>query len=293
MGRLYLSNTCRLIREEGWRAVLIEGHEDRCREIRENHPDPDQVIAAHRWVGFEAGVNTIDDILRDTPIPRDFDLIRIDVDGIDWYVWESIVEYRPRMVVIEHNAMVPNNIVFVQDRDPAINEGCSLAALIELGREKGYELVAARGANAFFVVAEEFGKFHLDDNSIDAMKVDSGNYLWCCYNGKIYNTMSRMAWWGRNAKIDSESLQLLSEFRFHGTVQGRADDWLTKTATGEEDLTTADGIVREMQYLRENRAAMDPDRWAVRNRNLWVAVKAWSGRNRNWVDGSSEPEKAP
>ena len=218
---LYLSNTARLIREDGWHAVMIEGEEERCKEIAANHPYPDRVFPMHRWVGFEPGKNTIDDILAETAIPRDFDLISIDVDSVDYYIWESIIHYRPRLVVIEFNPTVPNNVIFVQDKNMAINEGCSLAALIRLGKQKGYELVCATG-NGFFVRKEDYAKFDIADNSIETMRADRPNFIWNCYNGKIYHTMAKMNWWGRQVQLKPDSLQVLKEFVFHGQKQGLA-----------------------------------------------------------------------
>jgi len=207
---LYLSNTANFIRHHGWNAVMIEGDPVRAEQIRANHPGNDKVQPICTWVGFEKGVNTIDKILSETAIPKDFDLISIDVDSVDWYVWESIVEYRPRVVIVEFNGQVPNEVIFVQDRDMSLSEGCSLAALIELGKQKGYELVSVVGPNGIFVVKEEFDKFGIADNSIDTMRVGADHYLWSCYNGKIYNTLGRLGWHGRNLPLPPDGLQLVS-----------------------------------------------------------------------------------
>ena len=107
---LYLSNTCNLLRHHGWSGVMIEGDGEKARMIRENHPDAQRVHAINTFIGFERGVDTLDDALRQTPIPRDFDLASIDVDGVDWYVWESMIDYRPRLVVIEFNPLSADTV---------------------------------------------------------------------------------------------------------------------------------------------------------------------------------------
>jgi hypothetical protein len=61
--------------------------------------------------------------------------------------------YRPRLVVVEFNATIPNDIDWVQEADPDVHQGSSLAAFVRLGREMGYELVATSDFNAFFVDA--------------------------------------------------------------------------------------------------------------------------------------------
>lgn len=57
-------------------------------------------------------------------------------------IWESLEDYYPKVVVIEHNPTIPNNIIYIQEKDVSIQRGSSLRALVELGKSKGYELVA-------------------------------------------------------------------------------------------------------------------------------------------------------
>ncbi len=87
------------------------------------------------------------------------DFLSIDIDGNDWYVWDSIKSVRPRLVCIEYNGKFPPDCVWKQAYnakhlwDGSDWQGASLKALELLGREKGYTLVAANlnGVNAFFV----------------------------------------------------------------------------------------------------------------------------------------------
>ena len=95
--------------------------------------------------------------------PADFDLLSIDIDGYDYWVWKAIEKWKPKIVVIEYSAAVPPPRLWVLKRDPewkaldgSTDQGASLASLAKLGREKGYELVATDpvGVNAFFVLKE-------------------------------------------------------------------------------------------------------------------------------------------
>ncbi len=96
---------------------------------------------------------------------KNFDLLSIDVDGTDYFIWESLSEFLPRLVIIEFNPTVPNDIIFVQAKDANVNHGCSLLALVTLGKQKGYELVCCTSTNAFFVRKEEFHHIGLSNNS--------------------------------------------------------------------------------------------------------------------------------
>jgi len=289
---VFLSNTCNLIRNDGWSAVMIEGNPERCDRIRENYPGNKGVIPLCAMIGFEKGVDTIDHHLATTPIPKNFDLLRIDVDGIDWHIWESIVEYRPRIVVIEFNPTVPNDVVFIQDRDMGINEGCSAAALVELAREKNYELVAVTNGNCFFVVKEEFGKFAaagVVDNKLSSMRNDRANYIWCTYNGKIYQTLSRLSWYGKNYVFGPESLQFLSEFWFHGQFQGRPNNSRKVSEKGAADLSTPASILRELQELRTIRPTLGVEEFNKRNKAAWGAVKELSLRHTEYLSAAPDP----
>ena len=163
------SNTWRLVAEEGWSTVLIEGERARFEDLQRNHaPHDGRVFGINSFAGFTPG-NTLDDLLKQTPIPADPDLIVIDIDGNDWHMWRSLTEHRPAVLVIEFNPTIPNDVVYIQDLNPSVQQGCSLRALIALGKEKGYELVCATRWNAFFVRSDLFGLFNIADNSIDAM----------------------------------------------------------------------------------------------------------------------------
>ena len=162
-------------------------------------------------IGFEKGNNSLDDVLGETEIPKNFDFASIDVDGVDYYIWESLVEYRPRVVAIEFNHRVPNDIIFVQDRDMSINQGCSASALIELGKTKGYELISIVGCNCFFVVKDEYWKFGIQDNSISAMRRDVIGRIFCGYDGAVYQTLQHLGWNHKKVEVAPDAFQPLSE----------------------------------------------------------------------------------
>lgn len=98
-------------------------------------------------------------LFRKYNVPLEFDLLSIDIDFNDYWVWKEIVDYRPRLVIIEYNASVPVSesrvVTYSPDRcwDGSNYFGASLLALQRLGAVKGYTLVACdnSGTNAFFI----------------------------------------------------------------------------------------------------------------------------------------------
>ena len=142
------SNTAHLRIDCGWTGLLMEGDAARARPpVRSEFVTAENVnalFARHR-------------------VPRDFDLLSIDVDGNDYWIWKAIHGYRPRVVVIEYNIFfgpsVRKTIPYRADFhwDKTAYHVASLAALQKLGREKGYTLVHAESyaPNAFFLKNSE------------------------------------------------------------------------------------------------------------------------------------------
>lgn len=109
----------------------------------------------------------INEIVEEMGIPKIIDLISIDIDGNDYYVWEALEAISPRVVVIEYNAAYFPDMHFLQDESVVQWNGsnffgASLYKLNELAKRKGYILVCCDlvGANAFFIrkdlVADKF-----------------------------------------------------------------------------------------------------------------------------------------
>lgn len=205
----HFSNSWNLLANKGWSGVLIEGDKARCQALHETHAGVDRVHAINRFVGFE-GADALDAILAETPIPRDFDLLSIDVDGLDWHIWESVARYRPRLVVIEFNPSISNDVYYVQDADAGVHHGSSLLAMIELGKRKGYELVATTPINALFVLKPLFEVFQIADNDIDAMYSPAAfeSRFFQLYDGTVVLAGCRRLLWAQ-IDIEQDAIQVL------------------------------------------------------------------------------------
>jgi hypothetical protein len=87
--------------------------------------------------------------------PQPLDVLSIDVDSIDYWLWEAVTA-TPRVVIVEYNASFGlEPVILPRDATPhGYYHGASLTALARLGAGKGYSLVAvdSQGVNAFFVL---------------------------------------------------------------------------------------------------------------------------------------------
>ena len=116
-------------------------------------------------------------------LAEDFEVLSIDIDGADYWVWEGLIKggesssssssssssnnekinsssssnnrkkWRPQVVVVEFNPTIPNHVSFVQEKSSATHHGSSLRALVELGERLGYALVTTTTFNGVFVDA--------------------------------------------------------------------------------------------------------------------------------------------
>ncbi len=153
-----LENNSAYLLVKGWQGYWIEGSERFCQSIRQSFED---LIANQQLTlknTFITGEN-IEDLFRKGNVPTELDLLSIDIDGNDYWVWQAITNYRPRVVILEYNAIYPPESSWVMQYNPShqwkynSHMGSSLKALEKLGHQKGYKLVACSfsGVNAFFV----------------------------------------------------------------------------------------------------------------------------------------------
>ncbi len=204
------SNVWQLIKREGWNGVLIEADQTYFEKLQKEFAETPAAVCINAFVSFE-GQQSLDNIFAQTSLPKDFDFFSLDIDGNEYHLWDSMTKYRPRVMLVEFNPTIPNDIVFIQPRDMGIFQGSSLHAFVELGRRKGYELVAANEVNAFFVLQELFPKFGIADNSIDALHTDHRyeTKLFQLYDGTLRLAGNTRLLW-HNLPIDEEKLQTLS-----------------------------------------------------------------------------------
>jgi len=194
----YLSNVCNLIDNQGYAGVLIEGSATKFQELRKRYAANSKVTPLNKMVGFGKEDN-LDEILKGTPIPLDFDFLSIDIDGNDYHVWKAVSRYRPKVVCIEFNPTVPTEVRWVQPADARLNRGASLLALVELAKKKAYELVCVLPWNAIFVRGEYFPLFEISDNRPKSLRADltAVTYFFSGYDGAILLAgAQRLPWHG-------------------------------------------------------------------------------------------------
>lgn len=182
------SNVRALIESCKYSAVLFEADTEEFSKLSELYEfSVAMIVIRKRCVGFTDG-DGLDRLLFSTLLPIDFDFLSIDIDGNDFHVWLALETYRPKIVCIEFNPTIPNEIYFVQAADRNVNQGCSLSALVDLGKQKGYQLAACTEFNAFFVRDEYFPLMKIADNRPEVLRTDMSrvSYMFHGYDGHVF-----------------------------------------------------------------------------------------------------------
>ena len=156
-------NSANLIAHHGWKCILFDGDELKIKigsllykALGFKVLNQPQIV--HAWINAE----NVNALIKSRGISGEIDLLSIDIDGMDYWVWDAISEINPRVVIIEYNiywgseksVTVPYDESFVRiDVDGTSYCGASLSAFVKLGKKLGYRLVGSNSAqfNAFFV----------------------------------------------------------------------------------------------------------------------------------------------
>lgn len=188
----FLSNTFNLVENYSYKGVYIEGSKKHFINLKKNMKNF-EVICLNKYIGIDK-YNNLDYILSATPIPVDFDILSIDIDGCDFYILESIKKYRPKIIIIEYNPTIPNDVYFVQQADFSVNHGASALAIQKLAQSKDYSVVALTETNLILVdnkyIKNEWNI--VSDLSLLMPEKDTKIIIFFGYDGTILSNTSRI-----------------------------------------------------------------------------------------------------
>jgi len=155
-------NTTNLLKNFNWKGIQIEGSKKlyndakiQLKKILEKKKNNLKLL------NIFVTKKNINQILKKN-CGKEIDLLSVDVDGNDFWIWKAINCVKPRLVIIEYNSFFGSNISATikynskfswNHRNNKSYYGASLKALEKLGKQKKYILVGVdkNGVNAFFV----------------------------------------------------------------------------------------------------------------------------------------------
>lgn len=170
------SNTRFLLINNNWKGLVIDGNEENIDYIRH---DPIywkyDLTAVHCFIDK----GNINKVIYDCNFSGKIGVLSIDIDGNDYWIWESINVVDPIIVIIEYNSIFGKKHAITIPYNPTFNRtkahysnlyyGCSLKALYLLAEKKGYVFVGSNsnGNNAYFIRKDKIG-------NIKSVDIESG-----------------------------------------------------------------------------------------------------------------------
>jgi hypothetical protein len=160
-------NTANLIIHHGWHGLLVDGNKALVRRGLEFYRRNSQTrvyppVMVHAWITR----NNVNTVIAENGFEGEIDLLSLDMDGVDYWIWSAIRCIQPRIVVVEYQDIlgpdraltVPYSDTFNAYEYPTTRGmpnfcGASLPAFVKLAKTKGYRLVGCNryGYNAFFI----------------------------------------------------------------------------------------------------------------------------------------------
>jgi hypothetical protein len=157
-------NSANLIVNHNWTGALVDGNRKNIELGQRFYAECTQSVfwmptLRHAWVTAE----NVNELAAAHACAGDMDLFSLDMDGMDYWVWKALTCCRPRVVVAEYECSWGPGLRLSRPYRPDFRgdemkgapqpAGASLAALVALGKEKGYRLVGCNSLcfNAFFL----------------------------------------------------------------------------------------------------------------------------------------------
>jgi len=138
--------------------------------------------------------------------PKEFDLLSLDIDSMDYYILEKILinEYRPSIAIIEFNPIFSYNEPYVRTfdinyrKDSTSNYGASLKAFEMLFEHFGYTLVhtfdgtESRKTNNAIFIHNKFINKDMKIIPLEELHHEGWIERWKTKNGKFGNTLDEI-----------------------------------------------------------------------------------------------------
>lgn len=155
-------NTANLSLNFGWQGMIVDANKEWLESAKRFYQDKlGEGASKVKIVPCFVTAENINKLLSDNGMRGEIDLLSIDIDGNDYWVWKMIEAVNPRLVVAEYNPVFgPDKALTIKynpdhsyTKENPLYFGASLAALKKLADSKGYILVGCGswGYDAFFV----------------------------------------------------------------------------------------------------------------------------------------------
>ncbi|MCB9223823.1 MAG: hypothetical protein H6582_06555 [Crocinitomicaceae bacterium] len=172
------SNCANLAFNFGYHGLFLDGNPvaiKRGRKFYSKYPHP--WMYAPTFSCSKVTAENINKLVADAKLSGDIDVLSIDIDGNDYWVWKALDQVSPNIVIIEthvefgmRNIVVPYDPNYVYPGKHPVYHGASPIAMVNLAKQKGYRLVGANelGFN-FIFVKNGLGEEQLPEVSVESV----------------------------------------------------------------------------------------------------------------------------
>lgn len=160
------SNTRFLLVNNNWRGLVFDGSRVNIESIKsQEFYWRNDLVAKNAWIDRD----NINGLIKSEGFDGEVGILSVDIDGNDYWVWESIEVVNPIIVIVEWNSLFGDKAAISIPYSPSFQRteahfsnlyyGASIAALHHLGEKKGYKLIGSNSAgnNLFFVREDRMG----------------------------------------------------------------------------------------------------------------------------------------
>lgn len=160
------ANTRFLLINNNWTGLVMDGDETNINYIKN-----DSIYWKYGLTAKTAFITSenVNQLISEEKINGNIGLLHIDIDGNDYWIWDSISIVNADIVIVEYNSIfgserpitIPYESSFIRNNAhfSALYYGSSLSALCILAEKKNYFFVGCNSAgnNAYFVKKEKIG----------------------------------------------------------------------------------------------------------------------------------------
>ncbi len=172
------SNCANLALNFGYHGLFLDGNSrsiERGKRFYSKYPHP--WMYAPKFKCAKVTAENINELVAEAGLKGDIDVLSIDIDGNDYWVWNALEVVSPNIVIIEtHVEFGMRNIVVPYDADyffpgkHPVYHGASPIAMVNLAKKKGYRLVGANDLGFNFIfVKNGLGEVHLPEVSVESV----------------------------------------------------------------------------------------------------------------------------
>lgn len=160
----YGSN-CYALVKKGWPCLMIEADGRKFEYLQHLARGAGGLIWPMRaHVDHDGGPQSLDALIERAELPGKIEVVSIDIDSYDYYVWQGL-SHRPAIMVIEITSSTPPGEHYIFGDIAGSKRLTTFSAMLELGLRKHYTLACHTG-NMIFVRDEDAPKLGLSPEEL-------------------------------------------------------------------------------------------------------------------------------